>query len=60
MSLSEKTSNFGLKGEFQLMQILGLLVMYFDAAVVFIKNSSLLLRSALDILCGLFEFLENY
>ena len=50
MSLSEKTSNFGLKGGFQLMQILSLLGMYFDDAVVFIKNSSILFRSAESII----------
>jgi hypothetical protein len=33
------------------MQILGLLGMYFDAAVVFVKTSSLLFRLALAILC---------
>ena len=33
------------------MQILGLLGMYFDAAVVFVKNFSLLFRLALAILC---------
>ena len=40
----------GLKGGFQLMLILGLLVMYFDAAVVFVTKSSLLFRLALAIL----------
>ena len=34
------------------MQILGLLGMYFDAAVVFVTNSSLLFRLAKAILCG--------
>ena len=33
------------------MQILGLLGMYFDAEVVFVKTSSLLFRLALAILC---------
>ena len=33
-----------------MMQILGFLGMYFDAAVVFVTNSSLLLRFALAIL----------
>ena len=33
------------------MQILGLSGMYFDAAVVFVKNFSLLFRLALAILC---------
>ena len=36
---------------FQLMQILGLLGMYFDAVVVFVKKTSLLFRLALAILC---------
>ena len=34
-----------------MMQILGLLGMYFDAAVVFVTNSSLLFRLAMAILC---------
>ena len=34
----------GLKGGFQLMLIMDLLNMYFDAAVVFFTNSSLLFR----------------
>ena len=34
-----------------MMQILGLLDMYFDAAVVFVTNSSLLFRLAMAILC---------
>ena len=38
------------KGGFQLMQILGLLGMYFDTAVIFVKNFSLLFRFALAIL----------
>ena len=38
------------KGGFQLMQILGLLGMYFDAVVVFVTNSSLLFRLAVAIL----------
>ena len=42
---------WGLKGGFQLMQILDLSGMYFDAAVVFVSNSSLLFRLALAILC---------
>ena len=33
------------------MLILGLLGMYFDAAVVFVTNSSLLLRLVVAILC---------
>ena len=33
------------------MQILGLLGMYFDAAVVFVTNSTLLFRFALAMLC---------
>ena len=37
-------------GGFQLMQILGLLGMDFDAAVVFVTNSSLLFRFAVAIL----------
>ena len=38
------------KGVFQLIQILGLLGLYFDAAVVFIKKTSLLFKFALAIL----------
>ena len=38
------------KGEFQLIHILGLLGMYFDAVVVFVTNSSLLFRLAVAIL----------
>ena len=34
------------------MQILGLLGMYFDAAVVFVTRHSLLFRLALAILCS--------
>ena len=34
-----------------MMQILGLLGMYFDALVVFVTNSSLLFRLAMAILC---------
>ena len=34
------------------MQILGLLGMYFDAAVVFVTNSSLLFRLTMAILCN--------
>ena len=37
----------GLKGEFQLMQILGLLGMYFDAVVVEVEKYLLLFRLAL-------------
>ena len=33
------------------MQILGLYGMYFDAAVVFVTNSSLLFKLAMTILC---------
>ena len=43
------------KGGFQLMLILGLLGMYFDAAVVFVISQTLLLRLGLAILC----FLQN-
>ena len=39
------------KGGFQLMQILGLLGMYFDAVVVEVKTFLLLFRLALTILC---------
>ena len=39
--------------EFQFMLILGLLGMYFDAAVVFVTKSSLLFRLAVAILCGI-------
>jgi hypothetical protein len=38
------------------MQILGLLGMHFDAAVVFVTNSLLLFRLALAILCHVFHF----
>ena len=41
------------KEGFQLIQILGLLCMYFDAAVVFVTKSSLLFRLAVGILCVL-------
>ena len=44
--------NLGLKEGIQLMQILGLLVMYFDAVVVKVKTFLLLFRLALAILCG--------
>jgi hypothetical protein len=40
-------------GGFQLMQILGLLGIYFDAVVVEVKTFLLLFRLALAILCGL-------
>ena len=43
-------SKFGSERGFQLMQILGLLGMYFDAVVVEVKTSSLLFRLALTIL----------
>ena len=44
---------------FQFMLILGLLGMYFDAAVVFVRKSSLFLRLAVAILClHLFSALE--
>ena len=43
--------NLDLKGGFQLMQILGLLGMYFDAVVVGVKTFLLLFRLALAILC---------
>ena len=39
------------KGGFQLIQILGLLGMYFDAVVVEVKTFLLLFRLALAILC---------
>ena len=39
------------EGGFQLMLILGLLGMYFDAAVVFFTISSLLFRMAVAVLC---------
>ena len=39
------------KVAFQFMLILGLLDMYFDAAVVFVMKSSLLFRLAVAILC---------
>ena len=48
------------KGGFQLMLILGLLGMYFDAAVVFVKNSSLLFRLTVAILCALTIFFANF
>jgi hypothetical protein len=67
----KKIMKWALKGGFQLMLILGLLDMYFDAAVVFVPKSSVLFRLALAILwaikdallsylpkLGLFEFLE--
>ena len=38
------------KGGFQLMQILGLLGMYFDAAMAFVTNSYFLFRLAVTIL----------
>jgi hypothetical protein len=37
---------------FQFMLILGLLGMYYDAAVVFVTNSSLLFRLVVAILCS--------
>ena len=40
------------------MQILGLLGTYFDAAVVFVTNSSLLFRLAMAILCVLNHTLD--
>ena len=39
------------KGGFQLVQILGLLGMYFDAVVVEVKKNLLLFRLAMAILC---------
>ena len=42
--------NWGLKGGFQLMQILGLLGMYFDAVVVEVEKCLLFFRVALAIL----------
>ena len=47
------------KGGFQLMLILGLLGMYFDAAVVFVTNSSLLFRLAVAILCVVIEWSQS-
>ena len=44
------TVNLGLKGGFQLMQILVLLGMYFDAVVVEVKKNLHLFRLALAIL----------
>ena len=38
-----------------MMLILGLLGMYFDAAVVFLPNSSLLFRLAVAILCHIWK-----
>ena len=38
-----------------MMQILGLLGMYFDAAVIFFTNSSLLFKLAMAILCHVDE-----
>ena len=38
------------------MQILGLLGIYFDAAVVFVTSHSLLFRLSLAILCSLLRF----
>ena len=43
-------SQWGLKGGFQLMLILSLLGMYFDAAVVFVTSQTLLFRFAMAIL----------
>ena len=40
-------------------QILGLLGMYFDAAIVFVTSHSLLFRLALAILCFKLHFTEN-
>ena len=40
------------------MLILGLLGMYFDAAVVFVTSQTLFLRLALAILCRGFDFYE--
>ena len=40
---------------FQFMLILGLLGMYFDAAVVFVMKSSLFFRLAVAILCIVFS-----
>ena len=45
------------KGGFQLMLILGLLGMYFDAAMVFFTISSLLFRMAMAMLCLLYRLL---
>ena len=44
------------KGGFQLMLIVGLLGMYFDAAVVFVTSQTLFLRLALAILCWAISF----
>ena len=49
----------GLKGEFQLIQILGLLGMYLNATVVFVTNNSLLFRLALAILFIIKRFLYS-
>jgi hypothetical protein len=43
------------KGGFQLMQILGLLGMYFDAVVVEVEKNFLLFRLALAILCNVYK-----
>ena len=44
-----------------MMQILDLLGMHFDAAIVFVTNSSLLFRFALAILCTLSDnFYDNF
>ena len=48
----ENSMKWGLKGGFQLMQILGLLGMYFDAVVVDVEKSLLFFRLALAILTG--------
>ena len=49
-AIFKNVMKWGLKGGFQLMQILDLLGMYFDAVVVFITKSSLLYRLAVVIL----------
>ena len=47
------------KGRFQLMLILGLLGMYFDAAVVFVTKSLLFFRLAVAILWGVCSHLRG-
>ena len=48
-----------LKGGFQLMLILGLLGMYFDAVVVFVTKSSLLFKLTVAILWGVKTRIQN-
>ena len=49
-----------LKGGFLLIQILGLLGMYFDAVVVEVKTFLLFFRLALAILCGISISLQQH